>query len=752
MPRKTTKTKPNKTSTGPTKLVIVESPTKAKTLSKFLGKDYTVDASMGHIRDLPKKKLGVDVEHNFEPEYEIPSKAKKTISALKAELPNATEIVLATDPDREGEAIAWHLKEILSKSKDAKNVPFSRVVFHEITKEAVNEAFEHASDIDLNMVDAQQARRVLDRLVGYNLSPLLWKKVRYGLSAGRVQSVAVRLIVERERERMAFKADEYWTIDGMFTSAKKEEFKASLEKIEGKKAEITNEKSAKEIEEALKDDLFNVTSVKKTQRKRAAYPPYKTSTLQQAAANAFGYSAKRTMSAAQKLFEHGFITYHRTDSTNLSNQFIDAVRAKIKKDLGAKYLPEKPIFYASKSKNAQEAHEAIRPTDLNATVAELKKKKLSTEAQKVYSLILKRAIECQTMPAVYDQTTILINSAKGYEFKATGSIVIFDGWLAVGKLIGLKSDSNGMTYLPEIEENSQVTLNTLESVQHFTQPPARYSDATLIKALEEQGIGRPSTYAPTISTIIARGYVGREGRYFVPNDVSYVVTDLLVEHFPNVVGYEFTANMEDDLDEIAAGNKKWVPVVKEFYDPFKKTVDAKDKELHKADVTNLGQSDEKCPDCGKPLNIKLGKYGKFLSCSGFPKCEYAKPLKEDIPTDEEGNEITEFGKCENCEDGVMILKKGRFGKFLACSNYPKCKTTKPYLEKIGVPCPECENGELIVKKAKGRTFYGCSNYPECKYSTWKKPEGAKIDIDGTNGEEKKDFDAVGVEVEEVVLE
>lgn len=715
-----------------TKLVIVESPTKARTLSTLLGKDYTIEASMGHVRDLPKKKMGVDVDHNFEPEYQIPAKAKKNLTKLKKALKDADSVVLATDPDREGEAIAWHLAEILKSTKGVKkDMPFERVVFHEITKEAIEEAFEHATELNMDLVDAQQARRVLDRLVGYRLSPLLWKKVRYGLSAGRVQSVAVRLIVEKERERDAFEPVEYWSIEGDFENKVKEQVTASLIEKDGSKIEISSEKEANKVKTEVNDANFTVQKVKKSERSRKPSAPFKTSTLQQSAANTFGFSAKRTMSAAQKLFEHGYITYHRTDSLSLSEQFVKSARSYLKKTHGDEFIPEKAQNYKTKSKNAQEAHEAIRPTKLSSTPATLKEEGLSNDEVKVYSLIMKRALESQSVPAVYDQTALDIASNNGYIFRANGSVIKFEGWLAIGKALGIDGGKEKLNVLPEFEEGDEVSLAELRTNQHFTQPPARYSDATLIKALEERGIGRPSTYAPTISTIIARKYVRREARYFIPEDVAYVVTDLLVEHFPKVSGYDFTANMEDDLDDIAQGKKEWVPVIKEFYTPFTKVVDEKDEELNKADVTKLGESEEKCPECGKILYIKLGKYGKFLSCSGFPDCEYAKPLEEDIPTDEEGNEITDFGKCENCDDGSMVLKQGRFGKFLACSNYPKCKTTKPYLDKIGMKCPTCEDGDVIVKKAKGRTFYGCSNYPDCKYASWKNPlEGAEDSDEG----------------------
>ena len=713
------------------KLVIVESPTKAKTLNKHLGKEYKVKASNGHIRDLHKKELGVDLENNFKPKYTIPAKAKKAITALKTAAKTADTIVLATDPDREGEAIAWHIKEILKADKKLpKDLKFERVVFHELTKDALAEAFKEPGKLNVNLVDAQQARRILDRLVGYNLSPLLWKKVRYGLSAGRVQSVAVRLIVERERERDAFKPDEYWSIDGTFETKDKATYVGTLKKKDDEKLDVTSKKGSSKIETDLKGDTFSISTVKKSERKRKASAPFKTSTMQQTASNVFGFTARRTMSAAQKLFENGYITYHRTDSLSLAPSFVKAARAFIKSELGAEYLPAKPVAYKTKAKGAQEAHEAVRPTSVKTPISEIEKQGLGSDEIRLYSLILKRALESQIVEAVYDQTSIKTLSKKGYEFSSAGSIIKFEGWLAVGKLIGLTPEKEALNELPEVTEGEDVDMASLAPEQHFTQPPARYSDATLIKTLEEMGIGRPSTYAPTITTIQRRKYILKEGRYFIPEDVAYVVTDMLVDRFKRVVGYDFTADMEEKFDAVAEGKIEWEPVIAEFFGPFEKELEKADKELDKRTVTKLGESEEKCPDCGKILFIKLGKYGKFLSCSGFPECEFAKPMDGD-GVDEDGNEIS-FGKCDKCEDGEFNLKQGRFGKFLACNNYPKCKSTQPYLDKIGMECPTCKedkraDGEVVVKKAKGRTFYGCSNYPDCKYSSWKNP---KADEDG----------------------
>lgn len=704
------------------KLVIVESPTKAKTLSSILPKDYTIEASMGHIRDLPKSGLGVDVENNYEIEYIVPPKAKKTLTLLKKKAKDVEEIILATDPDREGEAIAWHLEYLLTPKKG--NMKFSRVVFHELTESAIKEAFENIGNIDMNLVDAQQARRVLDRLVGYKLSPLLWKKVMYGLSAGRVQSVAVRLIVERERERQAFNPEEYWSMKGLFEKIEgKEIFEASLFEKDRKKVEIGNKEEAKKIEDVLKGDSFKVASVEKSKRESKPYAPLSTSTLQQTMSNVLGFTAKRTMMAAQSLFEQGIITYHRTDSLNLSPAFVNSARDFIENQFGKDYLPEKGVFYKTKSKNAQEAHEAIRPTNV-LLIPGKNSKKLKADELKVYSIIWKRSLECQMTSAVYDLTTVKIDSDKKYVFKVVGSYVKFDGWFAIGKFLGINSNGNGdeeQVSLPILSVNDRLKLKGLTSEQHFTQPPGRYTDATLIKKMEEIGVGRPSTYAPTITTIQSRGYVEKDGRAFVPKDVAYVVIDLLVEHFPNIVDYGFTAEMEEGFDEIAEGKKKWVPMIRDFYEPFEKILAEKDKILSKREVTNLGNSEEMCPECGKVLVFKLGKYGKFLSCSGYPECKYAKPLVGESGEEEQ----QEYGKCPNCEDGILKLKQGKFGKFLACSNYPKCKTTQNFMDKVGIKCPKCGEGDVVVKKAKRRKFFGCSRYPDCDYSSWKSPLAKK---------------------------
>lgn len=689
-------------------LVIVESPAKTKTLKKYLGPDFEIKASLGHIKDLPKSKLGVEVEKDFEPQYEVAPKKKKVVADLRAAAKKADQIFLATDPDREGEAIAQHVYEVLSSS--AKGGPeFKRVFFNEITKEAVKAAFEKPREVDLDLVDAQKARRVLDRLVGYKLSPLLWKKIRYGLSAGRVQSVAVRLIVEREREREQFKPDEYWKIEAELE--KKQKLLALLTRKDEKKFEVKTKKQADAVLKDLKSADYIVKEIKTAEKKRHPSPPFKTSTLQQTAFNALGFSSKRTMRAAQALYEQGLITYHRTDSTNLASSALSQIRKLIAKDFGEKYLPPSPKVYKTKTKVAQEAHEAVRVTQVGVKNAGTK------DAAKLYELIWKRTVSCQMNPALFDQQTLDV-SAKNYLFRATGQVMKFDGFLRAAGDGGVKN-----TQLPELSEGDPLDLVKLTPSQHFTQPPARFTEATLIRELEKHGIGRPSTYAPTISTIQSRGYISKDGRALVPQDVGMVVNDLLVEHFPEIVDFKFTARMEDDLDEIAGGRKKWVPIIKEFYKPFEKKLKVKDKELKKEDFTTLEKTKEKCPECKKPLVVKLGKYGKFLSCSGFPKCKYGRPYegKDEDGQPDKADKSQLKGKCPECK-GELVLKEGRFGKFIACRNYPKCKFTKNYLDKIGMGCPECKKGEVVVKKSKrGKAFYGCSNYPKCKFASWKDP-------------------------------
>jgi DNA topoisomerase-1 len=699
-------------------LVIVESPTKAKTITKFLGKDFQVESSFGHIRDLPVKTLGVDIKNNFEPEYEIPAKAKKNVTKLKGLAQKANLIILATDEDREGEAIAWHLAQAL----DLKNKKTERIVFHEITKKAIEDALQNPRDLDLHLVDAQQARRILDRLVGYKLSPLLWKKVARGLSAGRVQSVAVRLVVDREREIQSFKTEEYWSIEADLEK-NQQKFTAQLAKVKNKsldKLAIKNEKEAQQILDNLNNAKYQVVSVVKKETLRQPPVPFTTSTLQQEAGKKLGYSAKQTMMLAQQLYEGielgaegsvGLITYMRTDSLNLSGFSLNNIRDYVQNKIGKNYLPDKPRFFKTKSKGAQEAHEAIRPTDVFRTPDELASY-LNPKQLKIYKLIWQRTLACQMQSAILDSTTVDIQ-ANDYTFRANGSVIKFDGFLKVYKT-AIKEN-----ILPALKEKDELDLIELKKLQHFTQPPARYSEATLIKALEEYGIGRPSTYAPTLATIQDRNYVKKnEEKKLQPTEIGIVVNDLLVEHFPQIVDLNFTAKMEEELDEIAEGKIKWQPVIKAFYDPFAILLSKKEKELVKKEIIEE-KTELKCEKCGSPMVVKTGRFGKFLACSNYPECKNIQPL---IVTEEEYKAEETKEKCPKC-NSPLIVKTGRYGKFLACSGYPNCKFTKPIQKSIGMKCPKCKEGDIVVKKSKrGKIFWACNRYPECDYASWEKPK------------------------------
>lgn len=698
-------------------LVIVESPTKAKTITKFLGKDFKVESSFGHIRDLPQKKIGVDVKNNFEPTYEIPAKAQKQVDKLKKLAASVKTVILATDEDREGEAIAWHLLNALNlDEKDTQ-----RIAFHEITKKAIEEALQHPRELDYNLVDAQQARRILDRLVGYKLSPLLWKKVARGLSAGRVQSVAVRLIVDREREIQKFNQEEYWSIEAELQKDE-QNFITQLAQVKGKaldKMAVKNETEAQNILTELSGAKYKVSKIERKEALRQPPTPFTTSTLQQEAGKKLGYSAKQTMMLAQQLYEGielgtegsvGLITYMRTDSLNLSDFSLNNIRDYIKSDLGDKYLPTKAITYKTKSKGAQEAHEAIRPTDITHTPDSIADY-LDPKQLKLYKLIWQRTLASQMMPAIIDQTKVDIQ-ANDYTFRANGSIIKFDGFLKVYKT-GIKEN-----LLPALKEGDLTTLIDLKKLQHFTQPPARYSEATLIKALEEFGIGRPSTYAPTISTVQDRNYVKKnDEKKLYPTEIGILVNDLLVAHFPKIVDLNFTAKMEEELDEIAEGKRKWQPVIKEFYVPFEANLKIKDKEINKKDLTEE-KTDLKCDKCGSPMIVKMGRYGKFLACSNYPEC---KNIQSMMVTDEEHAAEQSNETCPKC-GSPMIIKTGRFGRFLACSKYPDCKTTKPIQKSIGLKCPKCGQGDVVVKKSKrGKIFYACNRYPDCDYASWSNP-------------------------------
>lgn len=651
-------------------LVIVESPTKARTLSRFLGQDYTIEASMGHVRDLPKSELGVDLE-NFEPRYIIPKDKRKRVNDLKKLASGTKELWLATDPDREGEAIAWHIEQLL----DGKGQRIHRVEFHEITPEAIKEAFQHPREINLELVDAQQARRVLDRIVGYSLSPLLWKKIKRGLSAGRVQSVALRLIVEREREIEAFKPVEYWSIEARLQatgSKPQDEFSASLIEQDRKKLEIHSQTEANGHLKNLEKATYQVSKVLEKEVKRYPSPPFTTSTLQQTAGNRFRMTAKKTMMLAQNLYEAGLITYMRTDSVNMASVALSQIRQVIQDQYGSNYLPASARFYKSRVKNAQEAHEAIRPTDLKRT--SLNQKSFSRDHARLYDLIWKRAVVSQMNEAVFDSTTVDISTNNNYGFRANGSVIKFDGWL---KVYGVKEleedgDENGKKQvLPKLEDGQALDLEELLPNQHFTEPPPRYTEAALIKKLEELGIGRPSTYAPILSTIQERYYVEREERKFKPSALGLAVNDFLLKYFPGVFDYKFTAQMEDKLDSVSRGEEDWHQAISEFYSPFKVTLD----KTEGVERVELKQEvvDKKCPECGKDLVIRYGRFGKFLACSGFPDCKHTEALEEKVA-----------GKCP--EDG----------------------------------------GDIIVRKTKkGRIFYGCSNWPKCKYASWTRPKAEK---------------------------
>ena len=720
-------------------LVIVESPTKAKTISKFLGKAYTIKSSFGHIRDLPKKDMGIDVNDNFAPTYVVPKDKADTVAELKKLAKKAEYIYFATDEDREGEAIAWHLVETLKPRAEQ----LKRITFHEITKTAIEHAVANPRGLDMNLVDAQQARRILDRLVGYELSPFLWKKVARGLSAGRVQSVAVRLIVEREREIIQFQKEEYWTIDVIFNKQNavalpplltKEGsgevlddknlptgyFSAKLQAINAKaldKFAVKDETHAASLVSALKGAAYKISRLENKETKKSPPAPFTTSTLQQDANSKLGFSAKQTMRLAQQLYETGHITYMRTDSVNLATKFLDDAHKHLKDMYGDKYIVDNPRVYKTKAKNAQEAHEAIRPTEASNTPEVLKSEFTPAQA-KLYGLIWRRALATQMAEAVMNNTAVDVATKTDatYTFRANGQTIVFDGWL---KIYPAKERES---ILPELAEGEVVDLAKLDPIQHFTEPPARYSDATLVKALEEFEIGRPSTYAPTIGTVIDRGYVARiENRRLQPTDIAFLVTDILVEHFPQIVDYKFTAKMENQLDEIAAGKMEWVAAINEFYDPFKQNLVLKTETLDKKTLTEE-PTDEVCDKCGKPMVIKTGRFGRFYACTGYPDCKSTKPLAGDGAM--AASEATDE-KCELC-GSAMQIKHGRFGKFLGCSRYPECKGIKRIEVKSGVKCPVCKEGDIIEKKSRGgRTFYACNKYPACKTSFFAKPVNEK---------------------------
>ncbi len=700
-------------------LVIVESPTKAKTIGRFLGRGFKIESSYGHVRDLPKGKLGVDVENNFTPWYVIPRASQKHVTALKNLAKKSKQIILATDEDREGEAIAWHISEIF---RDAgiidRSVNLKRIAFHEITKPAIEEALKNPRELDINLIDAQQARRVLDRLVGYELSPFLWRKIRYGLSAGRVQSVALRLVVEREREIQNFKKDEYWSIEGRFRKDARV-FPARLYAVNDKplgKMGIKTEREAEELLKNLNGSTYTVVDVAVKQVSRNPAPPFTTSTLQQEAARKLGFSAKQTMVVAQQLYENGHITYMRTDSVNLASAATAQAREVIHKQFGEKYALETPRYFTNKSKGAQEAHEAIRPTDLNQESSVL-----SDRGQKrLYDLIWKRTIASQMQPAALEQTTADIASKdKKYIFRANGQVIVFDGFIRVYTEGHDDGDENGQDSLPQLSTGDKITAEEIKPYQHFTEPPPRYTDATLVKALETYGIGRPSTYAPTLSTIQERGYVEKTEKKYQPTEIGTLVNNLLVENFPEIVDINFTSHIEEELDEIAEGKIDWTKVCREFYEPFKKELIEKEATVEK----QVEISDTPCPHCGKPMLIKFGRMGKFLACPD-PESKVTLPMPEEAAKIKELQEKTKDERCPICGK-PMEVKRGRFGYFLGCVDYPKCKGVKKIWNKIGFKCPNClstqerrdDPGEIVERKSRGRgkVFYGCTRFPDCTF-------------------------------------
>jgi len=762
-------------------LVIVESPAKAKTISKYLGKHFSVKASLGHIKDLPKNELAVDIENGFEPTYQIIEGKKKLVQELKQASHSAEAVYLAADPDREGEAICAHLADELQNKKSGKPGIY-RVMFNEITRNAVLKAFERPGKINQNLVDAQQARRVLDRLVGYKISPLLWDKVRRGLSAGRVQTVALRLIVEREREIRAFEKREYWTIDAHLAAHKKTPIiVARLIKRDKENLEIPDQATAQSIVDALKDSVYTVRSVETKEKRRNPVPPFVTSTLQQEASRKLRFSVKRTMLLAQRLYEGielgsegsvGLITYMRTDSVRVSAEALAEVRRLIAERFGEKYLPASPNVYRSK-KDSQDAHEAIRPTSVFRT-PESVAPYLSEDELKLYRLIWMRFVASQMTPALFDQTAVDIEAegADGhkYLFRETGSVLKFDGFRAVyeeGKDQKDEEDEELKHRLPPVASGELLRLKSLEPEQHFTEPPPRFTEATLVKELEADGIGRPSTYASILSTIQDRDYVRKEGGRFVPTELGMVVTDLLVENFGDIFDVTYTARMEEALDEIEEGRMNWREAMADFYEKF--SVDLARAAENMTDIKRMEKpTDLVCDKCGRPMVIKWGRHGSFIACTGYPECTNTRELTVDLPDVDKVDlaEQEDEQYCPNC-GRPMVLKKGRFGQFYACSGYPDCKTTQrvggvekkadtPLEEKcpvcghnlvikhgrygeftacgnypncryvkqktIGVACPACKKGEIVERRSKrGKTFYGCSRYPDCDFVSWAKP-------------------------------
>ncbi len=724
-----------------TNLVIVESPAKAKTIKKYLGTDFEVLASFGHVRQLPRKNGAVNTANNFDMEYQLIERNAKHVNAIVKAMEKADTLYLATDPDREGEAISWHLSEILQDKKLLTNKQVYRVAFHEITKEAIQAAIANPGELSMNLVDAQRARLALDYLVGFTLSPLLWKKIRSGLSAGRVQSPALRLIVEREQEIQEFKPREYWTIEAD-CNKDKHKFLAKLNLFANKKItqfSITNETKASEIKSTLIDQTngkLAVTKVDKKQRKRQASAPFTTSTLQQEAARKLGFTTKRTMQVAQQLYEgidigngsEGLISYMRTDSVNLANEALEEIREVIVKRYGEDNLPKQPRTYKTKAKNAQEAHEAIRPTAAKHYPEQIKQF-LKPEQLKLYTLIWRRTIACQMIHATLDTVAVDLSAGEANNFRANGSTLVNPGFMAVYQegIDDEKNADNNDKMLPALVVGDQVSLNEINNKQHFTEPAPRFTEASLVKSLEEFGIGRPSTYANIISTLQQREYVILEKKRFTPTDVGGIVTRLLTTHFSRYVDYDFTAQLEDDLDAVSRGEKDWIPLMEQFWSQFKQLIDEKMHTVERKDFTQEA-TDESCPKCKKPLVKRLGKRGKFIGCTAYPDCDYTRSLDSDGNDGEQAvsnePEIVEGRKCPKCKS-VLHIKLSRTGsKFIGCSNYPKCKHLEP-LEKpedTGIKCPSCNKATLVKKKSRyGKYFYSCSTYPKCKYAIPNEP-------------------------------
>lgn len=685
-------------------LLIVESPSKAKTINKYLGSDYKVLATVGHIIDLPKSKLGVDIDNGYEPLWEQIYGKGKIVKDLKKSIPKGGNVYLAMDPDREGEAIAWHTANSLGLKEP------KRVTFHEITQDAVKEAISKPQTIDIDLVNAQKARRVLDRLVGYKLSEILWKKIWYGLSAGRVQSVALRLIVEKEEEREAFDSEEYWEVKVVVKDNRNSVLEAKLQKKDGKKYIPKNKQEVEELEERIGNGKFVVKNISKKKISKHAFPPFTTSTLQQSAYNGLGFTSKRTMALAQQLYQSGYITYMRTDSVYLGAKAIESIRKLVQERFGEEYIPEKPNFYKTKSKNAQEAHEAIRPTDFW-----IDSKRISSElgdsAGKLYDLIWKRTVSSQMSSKEVEVLSVSLTprdlKSPEYEFLMGGERILFEGFR---KVLFIKHESEDLQEINQLEKGDELTKEKFINEQKFTQPPARFTEASLIKKLEELGIGRPSTYATIISTILARGYVVKDGRAILPVDVGRLVTNFLRGNFTRLVDYAYTAQVEDELDSISLGKKKYFPVIDEEFKMLTEAISKAEKDVKKDDVVIIGKSEEKCPKCGGEMVVRVGRYGRFLSCAKFPECKGMKDISGGIEIDFEKYEKQD--KCPKCGKGV-VLKSGKYGKFWACEEYPDCKGVIPLLLKE--KCPECGHN-LVERRSKwGKTFIGCSNYPECKY-------------------------------------